>query len=174
MAENLDHVGLELHADSGWRLLNDRETILLAPPNFEPRTSNFELVTVSENDLMVTLPDGSRLMLLPGVPERPFPDGREAMVVDAESIAFPLTLRSWQAGDWFQPFGMNGQRQKLQDFFVNQKLSRLEKERVWVLENGNGAIIWVLGHRMDERFRVSPATKRVIKMGWTNKTDTAP
>jgi len=170
LAENLDHTGLELHADSGWRLLNDRQTILLTPPNFKLRTSNFKLVTISENDLMVTLTDGSRLLLLPGIPEPPFLDGRDAIVVDAEPIVFPLTLRSWQPGDWFQPFGMNGQRQKLQDFFVNRKLSRLDKERVWVLENGNGAIIWVLGHRMDERFRVSPDTKRVVKIGWTNKT----
>ena len=60
---------------------------------------------------------------------------------------------------------MGGQRQKLQDFFVNQKLTRFDKERVWVLENGDGAIIWVLGHRMDERFRVTGQTEHGLKIG---------
>lgn len=178
LSEHLDHIGLELQSDAGWRLLNDRETIILTQLQSEVRSSISHqaraVVQISKDDLMVSLPDGSRLMLLPGLPEQSFPDGREATVVDVEKIIFPLTVRPWQPGDWFQPFGMNGQRQKLQDFFVNQKLSRLDKEQVWVLENGDEAIIWVLGHRLDERFRVLPGTTRVIKIGWVNKTGTAP
>ncbi|HNG89364.1 MAG TPA: tRNA lysidine(34) synthetase TilS, partial [Saprospiraceae bacterium] len=94
-----------------------------------------------------------------------YPDGREAVLVDAARLHFPLSLRPWQAGDWFMPFGMGGKRQKLQDFFVNQKLTRIDKEQVWVLENGDGAIIWVLGHRLDERFRVSADTAQALKIG---------
>ncbi len=166
LADNLDHIGLELHSGLGWRALNDRGKIIVAPPDgSELQTSNFKLQTISENDLMVSLPDGSRLVLMPSEPQPPFPDGRDAVLVDAAQLQFPLTLRAWQPGDWFQPFGMGGQRQKLQDLFVNQKLTRFDKERAWVLENGDGAIVWVVGHRLDERFRVTGQTERGLKIG---------
>lgn len=78
--------------------------------------------------------------------------------LDAEKLIFPLTLRRWQAGDSFYPLGLRGKSQKLQDFFTNQKLSRFDKERVWLLESA-GSICWVVGHRMDERFKITEQTK---------------
>jgi tRNA(Ile)-lysidine synthase len=74
---------------------------------------------------------------------------------------YPLMLRHWQPGDVFQPLGMKGHRQKLQDYFTHQKLSRLEKDRVWLLESG-GKIAWVVGMRQDEQFKVLPTTKRYL------------
>lgn len=78
--------------------------------------------------------------------------------LDAEKLTFPLTLRHWRAGDFFYPLGLSGKTQKLQDFFTNQKLSRFEKDRVWLLEAG-GAICWIIGYRLDERFKITPHTK---------------
>lgn len=78
--------------------------------------------------------------------------------LDAEKLTFPLTLRHWQAGDIFYPLGLSGKRQKLQDFFTHQKLSRFEKERIWLLESA-GAICWVIGYRVDERFKITAQTK---------------
>lgn len=160
MAENLDHTGLELRSDAGWRLLNDREKILLAPPqSATPKTQK-----IQADDLMLTLPEGGKIFLMHTDVAPPFPDGQEAVLVDASKLRFPLLLRAWQPGDWFQPFGLNGHRQKLQDFFTNLKLSRLEKEKVRVLENGDGAIIWIVGYRPDERFKVTPETKKFLKI----------
>lgn len=72
---------------------------------------------------------------------------------DLEKITFPLTLRKWKAGDYFHPIGMNGQRKKVKKFLIDLKLNRFEKESVWVLESG-GEICWVIGIRMDERFKI--------------------
>ena len=58
---------------------------------------------------------------------------------------------------------MGGRHQKLQDFFSNNKLSRFEKDKVWLLESG-GEIAWVVGMRLDERYKVLPATKSVFKV----------
>ena len=80
--------------------------------------------------------------------------------LDYDKLQFPLTLRRWENGDFFIPFGQRG-KQKLSDFFINQKLSRFEKERVWLLCSGND-IAWVIGHRIDNRFRISAKTKRVL------------
>ncbi len=121
---------------------------------------------IQPDDLMLSLPDGSRLFLMAADPAPPFPDGRCAVLVDAGCLKFPLLLRPWLPGDSFQPFGMGGQHQKLQDFFTNQKLSRLEKEHVWLLLNGDGEVIWVVGWRLDERFKIHSNTKKALKINW--------
>lgn len=79
---------------------------------------------------------------------------------DYEKLTFPLVLRAWKEGDWFVPFGMNG-RKKLSDYFSDRKYSRLEKERIWLLCSGDD-IIWIVGERSDNRFRLSKETKIVL------------
>ncbi|HRI59176.1 MAG TPA: tRNA lysidine(34) synthetase TilS [Saprospiraceae bacterium] len=165
VAEGLHYTGLEIHSGSGWRLLNDREKILLATQSPIPNPQSLT-ISILPDDLMVTLPARGRLLLIYSDVASAFPDGRAAVLVDAEKLQFPLLLRPWQAGDHFQPFGLNGHSQKLQDFFTNLKLSRFEKEKVLVLENGDGAILWVVGYRLDERFRVTSATHKFLKISY--------
>ena len=90
------------------------------------------------------------------------PTGAEFAYVDADLITAPLVIRKVQNGDWFVPFGMKG-RKLLSDFLTDQKLSRFQKERQWVLCHGND-IVWVIGLRSDNRFRVTPQTKRIIQL----------
>lgn len=92
-----------------------------------------------------------------------FSNNKNMAYLDAEVLRFPLVLRHWEAGDIFQPIGMKGKHQKLQDYFSNQKLSRLEKDKVWLLES-DGKICWVVGYRMDERFKVTGTTKQVLSL----------
>ena len=61
---------------------------------------------------------------------------------------------------------MGGQHQKLQDLFTNEKLSRTKKETVWLLLNGDGDLIWVVGIRLDERFKVGEHTENALKISW--------
>jgi len=80
--------------------------------------------------------------------------------LDFDKLQFPLTLRHWEKGDFFIPFGGRN-KQKLSDFFINQKLSRFEKERILLLCSGND-IAWIIGHRIDNRYKISSKTKRVL------------
>ncbi|MEI6754801.1 MAG: tRNA lysidine(34) synthetase TilS [Paludibacter sp.] len=80
---------------------------------------------------------------------------------DAELLEFPLELRCWKEGDVFYPFGMT-QKKKLSDFFIDQKFSIPEKEQCWLLVSGD-KIVWIVGHRLDNRFRISEKTREVIE-----------
>tara|TARA_R110002020_G_scaffold179365_4_gene372921 strand:- start:80468 stop:81778 length:1311 start_codon:yes stop_codon:yes gene_type:complete len=84
--------------------------------------------------------------------------------VDADALQYPLTIRRWQAGDNFQPFGMNGKK-KLSDFFKDEKLSLPQKENSYVLTSNN-RIVWVIGHRIDHRFRITKLTKQITQIVW--------
>jgi tRNA(Ile)-lysidine synthase len=81
--------------------------------------------------------------------------------LDADKLSFPLTLRSWEIGDSFQPLGMKGQK-KLSDFFVEQKIPLNRKKQIGVLQNSNGDIVCIAGMRIDERYKVSENTKKVF------------
>lgn len=82
--------------------------------------------------------------------------------VDADKLEFPLLLRRWREGDYFFPFGMKG-RKKLSKFFKDEKLSIAEKEKIWVLCDGD-RVLWIVDYRMDNRFRIQPSTKEILQI----------
>ena len=84
------------------------------------------------------------------------------ILLDADALSFPLTLRLWQKGDWFCPLGMKGKRKKISDFLIDNKVPRNLKEKVYILETER-KIAWVVSFRPDERFKVNEKTKKYIK-----------
>jgi tRNA(Ile)-lysidine synthase len=93
---------------------------------------------------------------------------KETATVDATKLVFPLTIRKWEVGDAMQPLGMNGKKKNLSDLFIDAKLSRLQKEKIRLLVNGNDEIIWVIGMRLDERYKVQEGVARMLEVRFVN------
>ena len=139
-----------------WHLLKDRLHLILYPAD-EVSADTFPLTLGSE----LTAP--IRLSLEERIVDEAFTISRSPHVAtfDADRIALPLTLRRWRAGDSFVPFGMTG-RKKLSDYFSDHKFSLLHKAAAWILCDASGRILWIVGHRTDNRFRITSKTRRAL------------
>ena len=91
---------------------------------------------------------------------------KNEVYLDYDLIKFPLSLRKWQAGDYFYPFGMKG-KMKLSDYFINQKISLVEKEKIWLFCDAENNIVWIAGKRSDNRYRITKHTNTILHI----KTD---
>jgi len=137
------------------RLIRDRGVLLLSP---HPSDSLIDTFYVSEGDSEIEEP----IQLQFEVVEHFEITNAHTVFVDKESLCFPLVLRRWEEGDEFQPFGMKGKK-KLSKFFKDEKLSLIAKENTWVLCSNN-RIVWVVGLRLDERFKVEKSTSQILKI----------
>ncbi|MCS6934444.1 MAG: tRNA lysidine(34) synthetase TilS [Chitinophagales bacterium] len=97
------------------------------------------------------------------------PNEKNIAYVDASGLQFPLLVRHWQPGDYFYPLGMNMKKKKLKKFFSDEKIPLHQKEKIWIVES-NRRIVWVAGHRIDERFKCSHKTKQAVCLKIKNET----
>lgn len=87
------------------------------------------------------------------------------LYVDAEKVQFPLKIRKRKAGDEFYPFGMNGNK-KVSKFFKDEKVPLYEKDKTWILLSDD-KIVWIMGYRSDERFKIDSQTKKIYKITYS-------
>ncbi len=158
--ENIFH---SLDAESGkqffsqtHRLIKDREYFILT----EWKSENEEEFYIFENLETSELPFTLECKILEKNGFFNIPRVQNVAALDFAKLKFPLILRKWQNGDYFTPLGMNG-RKKLSDFFIDNKLSILDKENIWILES-NRQIVWVVGIRISEHFKVLNKTEKIL------------
>jgi len=143
-------------------LLKDRTFFILK----EKENLSIESFTIQQNDDVINYPIKLQI-------ERILPDGNfhieknpYILYVDLNKVSFPLTIRKWEKGDWFIPFGMKGKK-KISDYFSDNKFSIFDKEDTWLLCSTND-IVWIVGERADDRFRITMDTTEILKITLTD------
>lgn len=132
-------------------LLKDRNKLIIHPHVIKPddlsdiKVENKLNIRIFEKDIAFKLSKDNQTVHL-----------------DADKITLPLTIRKWQEADYFNPLGMKGKK-KLSDFFIDLKINRFDKENIHVVLSDN-QIVWVAGLRIDERFKVTDETKRILEI----------
>ena len=167
-----------LHAQTGkqvvsktHRLLKHREYLIVSPLSIESNqlkkhkiddsTTNIKINNSLDNkkDLLLNFQQISN-------DENHIPDIKNTspniVIIDKDLLKFPLTVRKWDNGDYFYPFGLQG-RKKLSKYFKDEKMSLLEKENIWLLCSKN-EIVWVIGKRLDDRYKITNKTKKILKI----------
>jgi tRNA(Ile)-lysidine synthase len=157
-----------LQSDSGkfvenglYQVIRHGEWLVIAP-KFAKR----EMIAIEKDEQKISFEGGSLEFMMQKNAQTINPSPLVAQL-DAHDIQFPLVLRKWKQGDYFYPFGMR-KKKKLARFFIDQKLSKNRKEEVWVLES-NKKILWVVGMRIDDRFRITGATESLLIITYKNE-----
>ncbi len=156
----LDSVPGKQFYSEQYLLLKDREKLILS----EREEVHESFYTITEDMDYLEKPARVNISKRPYTKDTPIRRERNIAMLDYDKLQFPLKLRRWKQGDRFQPLGMK-QMKLLSDFFIDNKLSVLEKERVWILESGMD-IVWVAGQRIDERYKVTKDTQWVYQLEW--------
>ena len=165
--QTLEVIGL-FDAESGkyvqslsHRIIKNRSWLIISPNNSEDAQTSI----IDKKDKKVLFKNG--LLEFKEVPVNSYRLSAlpEIAQLDAEEITFPLILRKRKQSDYFYPLGMQ-KKKKLNRFISDQKLSVFEKEHVWLLEM-NKKIIWIVGRRIDDRFKVTGKTKKVLQVKLT-------
>ncbi len=138
------------------RLIKDREHLLLNEIDFK---TDEKSIVILKTDKQVKTEFG---ILFFDEADSVLEKSNQTIYLDKELLEYPLTIRKWKEGDLFYPIGMSGKK-KLSKYFKDEKLSLLDKEHVRLLCSGE-AIVWVIGKRADNRFKVDEKTKNILKI----------
>lgn len=144
--------------DEKFRIIKHRHWLIISPN----RSTAVSTIAISIQDDTVHFESGTIKLkqsdhtgLLP-------PSTADEAWLDSRQLHYPLVLRKWKTGDYFYPLGMR-KKKKLARFFIDSKLSKTDKEKVWVLES-NKRIAWVIGYRIDDRFKLTSSTTSILKL----------
>lgn len=142
------------------QLVIDRSEIIIAPLS---ANDNFELRILEEGTYVIAEDSKIKIKKEPWNKDSVIPRGSKTVCLDCSKVKFPLTLRTCKTGDRFVPFGMKGSK-LVSDFLTDNKLSVIEKRRQLVLCDATGNILWVVGRRPDNRYRINDGTKDSLRI----------
>ena len=135
-----------------YRLLVDRDKLIINKIN---KDQYFDTIKIYRKDLQIDYPIKINFSTSDkmSITDNPFSES-----FDFDKLRFPLLLRNWHKGDKFIPLGMKNFK-KLSDFFIDEKISISEKDTTWLLFSESN-LVWVIGKRIDDRFKVTSKTKK--------------
>ncbi len=150
------------------RLIKDRDYLLLAEVE-KAKSKKQKVFSIEENDTEFNIQNQKfkvSVKLILNNQSKTFNPKplTQNLIFDKDLLKFPLKVRKWQNGDYFYPIGMTGKK-KLSKFFKDEKYSLLEKENIWLLLSDT-KIVWVIGKRQDNRFKVTDKTSQILEISY--------
>ena len=139
-----------------FRLIKDRDCLILSPLKLHSDQQEYPIESIQSKVNFPLKLDFSVVNAIESI-------SNSTIFVDYEKLEFPLVLRRWREGDVVQPFGMEGKSKKVSKLFKDEKLSLVDKESTWLLCSTN-QVVWVVGIRQDERFKIDSKTKKILKI----------
>ena len=140
------------------RIVKDRSHFIVTPLDNEDPFRCY----IEENQKEISWPVSLRFELIPRNAGFRFSRSHLVADLDYDLLQFPLLMKKWESGEYFQPLGMSGFK-KISNFFIDEKLSIPEKESVWIVYSGQ-KVVWITGKRIDDRFKITLKTKRVLRI----------
>ncbi len=153
---SLDSESGKQFLSSTHRLVKDRDRLIIAK---RTTAKNNTVFSVLHNEKMLISPLKIELSKVKNSPDFKISTDSNIACLDFEKLTFPLIIRKWRNGDFFYPLGMR-KKKKLSNFFTDIKLSIPEKENTWLLCSDD-KIVYIIGKRIDERFKVGKQTKLI-------------
>ena len=139
-------------------LLKDRDYLLLSS-----KTSDFETIVIHSVTESTNFPLNFSFCNLSNISNQ----NKNVIFVEESKLQFPLTIRKWNSGDYFYPAGMQGKK-KVSKYFKDEKFALFQKKEAFILESNNN-IVWIIGHRADERFKPENTTQNIIQITYNNE-----
>lgn len=139
------------------RVVKDREHLYIS----EAREGEDKLYYIERDDIELFEPVDIIIEKL-DVDDFSMIRDKNVACIDLDKIDFPLLIRKWKQGDYFQPLGMKGMK-KVSDYFIDEKIPLHEKENTWLLCSGK-KIVWIMGQRLDDRFKITQKSRQVLKI----------
>lgn len=154
-----------LDSDSGLKFYSSTHRIVK-----DRNTLQIDLIQIKSDDVYYIDHNQTELLspvhlsfeTIADIPDEVIEKSKQIAMFDLEKLQFPLVLRHWKQGDRMVPLGMKG-RKKISDIFTNLKYSLYQKEDAWLLCSGDN-IIWLVGERLDDRYKINGSTKRIYKI----------
>lgn len=144
---------------TGFVLIKNREHLIIEANDEASSDQEFE---IGEDQSEVSFPVKLSIIKIQPDENYSYPKTLSIASLDWEKLKFPLKLRHWKKGDYFYPLGLGGKK-KLSDFFIDEKIDLLEKRKIWLLTSEN-KVVWIVGHRIDDRFKITAETETVLML----------
>jgi tRNA(Ile)-lysidine synthase len=160
MIKSIDSISGKRFYSASHRLIRDREFFIIH--KMDPAKKNNPKFRIYDSQMVISTPIKLTFEKINLNNNFQISANSNIALIDYQLLSFPLTLRKWKEGDHFYPLGMQNKK-LLSDFFIDLKLSIAEKENTWLLVNQD-EIIWILGHRIDNRYKITTKTTRVLKV----------
>jgi tRNA(Ile)-lysidine synthase len=142
-----------------FKAVKDRETLIIRKHH---KAATVRVKKISERTRHISKPLRLKFIVLDNSKQSSIPEGKKFASLDFGKLEFPLEIRKWSEGDRFHPFGLRGIK-KVSDLLIDEKVSVPDKENTFVLCS-SGKIAWVIGHRIDQWFRITSGTKKIFRI----------